>query len=353
MPLTSSMPSSAMPGSSGKPHLHLCADIGGTHARLALAEVGPDSRVSILAVERYLASETGSLAATLARFAAQFPEPWERGVRSACFGVAGPVADGRVEMTNLDWVIDERELRQMLGGVPAKVINDFEAAARGVDAMVDADLACLQPGAVKHPAHQLVIGAGTGLGVAWRLQVPGQAPGRHQVFPGEGGHMVFAPVSEVQDRCLARLRRELGGSVSVEHLISGPGLVRMHAAIAQDLGVPSQALEGITAKDVMERATSGLDDVAAQALDEFLLAYGAVAGSLALTLMARGGVYLAGGLAARWPACMRQGAFMRGFRLAGPYQAMLSSWPVHVVLNPDLGLLGAVLMASDEAGHGA
>lgn len=339
--------------SPSRPDVHLCADIGGTHARLAMAEVGPASHVSVLAVERYLASETGSLAATLERFAAQFPELWARGVRSACLGVAGPVSGGRVHMTNLDWVIDEREVSQVLGGVPAKVINDFEAAARGVDAMVAADLLCLQPGAVKHPSHQLVIGAGTGLGVAWRLQLPGQAPGRHQVFPGEGGHMAFAPVSEVQDRCLARLRREIGGAVSVEHVVSGPGLVRLHAAVAQDLGVPASALEGVTAKDVMERATSGQDAVAAQALEEFLLAYGAAAGSLALTLMARGGVYLAGGLAARWSRCLQQGAFMRGFRLAGPYQALLSSWPVHVVLNPDLGLLGAALAASDEVGAGA
>ena len=333
---------------SSKPDVHLCADIGGTNARLALAEVGPGSHVSIMAVERYLASETGSLAATLERFAAQFPELWARGVRSACFGVAGPVAGGQVHMTNLDWVIDEREVSQMLGGVPAKVINDFEAAARGVDAMSDDDLACLQPGPVKHPAHQLVIGAGTGLGVAWRLQMPGQAPGRRRVFPGEGGHMAFAPVSEVQDRCLARMRREMGGAVSVEHVVSGPGLVRLHAAIAQDLGVAPQALDGVTAKDVMERATSGQDAVAEQALDEFLLAYGAVTGSLALTLMARGGVYLAGGLAARWPQCLQQGAFMRGFRLTGPYQALLSSWPVHIVLSPDLGLLGAALAACEE-----
>lgn len=338
--------------SPSRPVVHLCADIGGTHARLALAEVGPGSRVSILAVERYLARETGSLAATLERFAAQFPGPWARGVRSVCFGVAGPVSGGRVHMTNLDWEIDEREVSQVLGGVPAKVINDFEAAARGVDAMVETDLLCLQPGPVKHPSHQLVIGAGTGLGVAWRLQLTGH-PGRHQVFPGEGGHMAFAPVSEVQDRCLARLRCELGGAVSVEHVVSGPGLVRLHAALAQDLGVPASALAGLTAKDVMERATSGQDPVAAQALDEFLLAYGAVAGSLALTLMARGGVYLAGGLAARWPRCLQQGAFMRGFRLAGPYQALLSSWPVHLVLNPDLGLLGAALAASDEVGAGA
>lgn len=344
------------PGSprfSGPSDVHLCADIGGTHARLALVEVSGRARVSILAIERYLASETGSLAATLERFAAQFPQQWARGVRSACFGVAGPVASGRVHMTNLDWVIDEQGLSQVLGGVPAKVVNDFEAAARGVDAMVDTDLLCLQPGAIQHPSHQLVIGAGTGLGVAWRLQVRGQAPGRRQVFPGEAGHMAFAPVSEVQDRCLARLRREIGGTVSVEHVVSGPGLVRLHAAVAQDLGVPASALEGVTAKDVMERGTSGGDAVAAQAVDEFLLAYGVAAGSLALTLMARGGVYLAGGLAARWPACLQQGAFMRGFRLAGPYQSLLASWPVHVVLNPDLGLLGAALTASDEVGAGA
>lgn len=331
-----------------KPDVHLCADIGGTHARLALAEVGPGSSVSIVAVERYLASDTGSLAATLDRFAAQFPQLWARGVRSACFGVAGPVSDGRVHMTNLDWVVDEREVSRQLGGVPVRLVNDFEAAARGIDAMGEADLLCLQEGKVQQPAHQLVIGAGTGLGVAWRLQVDG----RHRVFPGEGGHVRFAPNSEVQDRCMARLRRELGGTVVVENVVSGPGLVRLHAAIAQDLGVPAEALAGLTAKDVMERATSGQDEVAAQALEEFLLAYGSAAGSVALVSLARGGVFLAGGLATRWPQCMQQGTFMRGFRLPGPYQAMLSSWPVHIVLNPDLGLLGAALVAHDELSGG-
>lgn len=332
--------------------MHLCADIGGTHARLALAEVTHDPRgmprVKILAVERYLASETGSLAVALERFAVQFPALWRMGVRSACFGVAGPVVGGRVHMTNLDWVVDEREVSRQLGGVPVRLVNDFEAAARGIDAMGDDDLLCLQEGSVQQPAHQLVIGAGTGLGVAWRLQVEG----RHRVFPGEGGHMRFAPASEVQDRCMARLRRELGGTVVVENVVSGPGLVRLHAAIAQDLGVPPEALAGLTAKDIMQRATSGQDEVAAQALDEFLLAYGTAAGSVALISLARGGVFLAGGLAARWPQCMQQGAFMRGFRLPGPYQAMLASWPVHIVLNPDLGLLGAALAACEQGSDG-
>ena len=333
--------------------MHLCADIGGTHVRLALAEVasihGGAANVTMLAVERYLASETGSFAAALDRFTAQFPSLWRSGVQSACFGVAGPVSDGRVHMTNLDWVLDEREVSRLIGGVSVRLVNDFEAAARGIDAMGEADLLCLQQGSVQSPAHQLVMGAGTGLGVAWRLQVDG----RHRVFPGEGGHMRFAPASEVQDRCMPWLRRELGGSVVVEHVVSGPGLVRLHSAMAQDLGAPPEALAGLTAKDVMQRATSGQDEVAARALDEFMLAYGSAVGSVALVSMARGGVFLAGGLAARWPQCMQQGAFMRGFRLPGPYQAMLASWPVHIVLNPDLGLLGAALLARDELCPGA
>ena len=102
----------------------------------------------------------------------------------------------------------------------------------------------------------------------------------------------------------------------------------------------------------MQRATSGQNAVAAEALTQFLQAYGSVAASVALTLMARGGVYLAGGLAARWPQCLQQGAFLQGFRMAGPYQALLASWPVHIVLNPDLGLLGAALAACDEVRDG-
>lgn len=326
----------------------LCADIGGTNTRLALATVHPHSQVRIVASSRVQASQAGSLGAAVAGFLESQSDLLRGGggrVRSACFGVAGPVVRQRVQMTNLAWCVDAHELSQQLGGAPVRLVNDFHAAARGTEAIDEADLLPLQAGEPPDPdqaAHQLVIGAGTGLGVAWRVW-DGE---RHIVVPGEGGHVGFAPLNETQDRWLPRLRGRFGRVVA-EHVVSGPGVVNIHGCLLEERGALTEAHAGLSAHDVFRLAVHEGDPIAIQAVDEFLLAYGAVVGAHALSLMARGGVLIAGGLAAGWPQLMRNGRFLEGLRLAGPYAHLLSTWSVKVVLDPDLGLKGAALEAAD------
>lgn len=328
----------------------LCADIGGTNTRLALASVQADAGVRILASWRVPARQVGSLPAAVTQFLAQQqPVLAAAGgrVHAACLGVAGPVTGRRVQMTNLPWCVDADALSQQLGGVPTRLVNDFHAAARGTEAVAADELLTLQPGCGAgpvEPGHQLVIGAGTGLGVAWRVW-DGH---RHLVVPGEGGHVGFAPLNAVQDRCLARLRPRLGRVVA-EHIVSGPGIVNLYRCLLAEQGQADAGGEGVSAQEVFRLATQVQDPIASEAVDQFLLAYGAVAGAHALTLMAQGGVFLAGGLAAAWPDLMRNGRFIEGFRLAGPYAELMSTWPVKLVLNPDLGLLGAALEAADLA----
>lgn len=330
----------------------LCGDIGGTNTRLALADVGAgsegDAGVRILASSSVPGREVGSLSSAVERFLSQHqPLLHQHGghVRAACLGVAGPVVGRRVQMTNLAWCVDADALSQQLGGAPVRLVNDFHAAARGVDAISPAQRFNLQPGVCADqggPAHQLVIGAGTGLGVAWRVWTGD----RHLVVPGEGGHVGFSPLNDVQDRCLARLRQR-HGRVVAEHIVSGPGIVNLYECLLAEQGLLGDAGAGVSAQDVFTLATQSRDPMASLAVDQFLLAYGAVAGAHALTLLARGGVFISGGLAARWPDLMRNGRFIEGFRLSGPYAELLSGWPVNVVMNTDLGLLGSALEAAD------
>jgi len=328
----------------------LCGDIGGTNTRLALASVQGGGVVRILSSWRVPGRDVGSLGAAVTQFLSRPPQQallQANGgrVQAACLGVAGPVVGRRVQMTNLAWSVDGDELSQLLGGAPVSLVNDFQAAARGIEAIRPDDLLNVQAGADsarQGPAHQLVIGAGTGLGVAWRVWVGD----RHLVVPGEGGHVGFSPLNEVQDKWLSRLRHR-HGRVVAEHIVSGPGIVNLYECLLAEQGGLGEGGAGVSAQEVFKLATESQDPVALQAVDQFLLAYGAVAGAHALTLMARGGVFIAGGLAARWPDLMRNGRFLEGFRLIGPYAELLSTWPVQLVLNPDLGLLGSALEAAD------
>jgi glucokinase len=191
---------------------------------------------------------------------------------------------------------------------------------------------------------RLIIGAGTGLGVGvltW--QEDGYA-----VHPSEAGHSDFAPVDRQQDLLLAHLRRSFG-RVSYERVVSGPGLMRIFSFLQEaGDGVPSRQLldatrkRNDTAELIAEFAISRVDPVAVKALDLFVAVYGAFAGNMALVTLARGGVYIAGGIAPKIAAKLRDGAFMRAFTSKGRFSDLLASMPVHVVKNPQVGLLGAI-----------
>lgn len=320
----------------------LCADIGATKTLLGLAEVHPETgRVVVKASQRYVAAQVPSFEAMLTDFLSQHGPSLSQPLRAVGLGVAGPVRDQTVQMTNLPWRLDARELSRHLGGVPVTLVNDFEAAAHGIEALAPDELMTLQAGDAQARGNQLVLGAGSGLGVAFRIW---QGNG-HAVVPGEGGHFSFSPINDQQDLALQRLR-PLVPRVVVEHFVSGPGLANFYQCLGDE--PPTKVItpmdtEGLTGESVFRKATQEGDALAAQALEQFLLAYGSVAGDYALATLARGGVYVAGGVAQRCGEMMRDGRFMRGFGQKGPYTELMATLPVHLVLQPELGLVGAAV----------
>ncbi|MEN9785259.1 MAG: hypothetical protein RLZZ299_523 [Pseudomonadota bacterium] len=297
----------------------LVGDIGGTHTRLAVWQDGSlqDERV---VPSRDHAGLDGPLAA------------WMRDLRAppdrACLAVAGPVRDGRCTATNLPWVVDAHALRTRLA-MPVEVVNDFEAAARGIALLTPGDWVELVPGEPVAGCPQAVLGAGTGLGEALVLG--------DVVIPGEGGHAEFGP-GDARDLALAAWLIARHGRASWEDVLSGPGLVNLARFRAEQAGTPTAWLDD--------------DDAAAEvatrdpaALAWFCALYGAEAGNLALRSLARGGVWLCGGIAPRVLDALRAGGFAARFRAKGRVSPALDGIPVRVVVHPALGLLGAAATA--------
>ncbi len=328
--------------------MKLCADIGGTKSLLGLADTTAYGRPRLGFTRRYLARDFAGFAPLLQQFLRDASEALGHppAVGSACLGVAGPGGGRRIAMTNLPWEPDADDISRLLGGVPVQLINDFAAAAYGIDALSEQQLVALQPGRPVAGAPQVVIGAGSGLGVALRVW----NGTRYQVVPGEGGHMAFAPLDEEQDRLLAPLRAQMRAQgrdrLVAEHVVSGPGLIHLYRALAAADASLDAALGSATpsAQDIERLAREG-DAVAAMAAHHFLRSYGAIAGDHALACLARGGVYVAGGIALQWRDWMADGRFVQAFSAKGPYSALMRDIPIHLVTEPDLGLLGAAVAA--------
>ncbi|MBI3935405.1 MAG: glucokinase, partial [Betaproteobacteria bacterium] len=244
------------------------------------------------------------------------------------------------------WRLSAASIAGAFGFGKVRLINDFEAAGLGIASLTAEDLATLQTGTPVPRGMRLVLGAGTGLGVAV-LAWHGDG---YVVHPSEGGHTDFAPLDETQDALLQYLRRSFG-RVSYERAVSGPGLMRLFSLLEESgAGVPSKPLlEAIQRQDpaeaIAEFAASRLDPLAVHALDLFVAIYGAFAGNMALTVLARGGVYIAGGIAPKIVTRLQEGGFMRAFTDKGRFSALLATVPVHVVMNPKVGLFGALAAA--------
>lgn len=335
----------------------LCADVGATKTLLGLAEPDGPGWVRILASQHFVAAQVPSFEAILDRFVAdQAPLLAATPLRAACFAVAGPVHDHAVQMTNLPWRLDAGALSARLKGIPVGLANDFEGAASGIGQLGPGDLMNLQLGEPVPRAPQVVIGAGSGLGVAFRIWQGTPEGGSYQVVTGEGGHFGFTPINAEQDRALMRLRPHVPRAVA-EHFVSGPGLANFYtfldteeegkAQLKDDSSVATAAnTQGLTGEEVFRRATEEADPRALHALHHFLLSYGVVAGDYALALLARGGVYLAGGIAQKCGPMMQDGRFLVGFNHKGAYSELLKTVPVNVVMRSDLGLLGAAILGA-------
>jgi glucokinase len=325
----------------------LAADVGGTNTKIALAQCRA-ARCTIIKRNIYPSRTYARLEDVVDAFLREADvAPHASHVAAACLAVAGPVENGGARLTNLPWHIDELELARRFSFGRASVINDFAAAGHGIDQLAESDLLTLQSGTALPDADRIVIGAGTGLGVAW-LVCSGE---RYEVHPSEGGHADFAPVDALQDELLLYLRRQFG-RVSYERVLSGSGLMRIFSFLKErGPEQPTPALleaisHGEPARAITEFALAGRDALAGRALDVFASAYGAFAGNMALTGLAHGGIYVAGGIAPKIAAKLQDGTFMRAFTDKGRFQAMLAAIPVKVVMNDQVGLLGAVAEAA-------
>lgn len=318
----------------------LAGDIGGTKTRLALYE---ETR-GALRLGRYATYDSRS-ADTLEELVVQFlAASGNPTVTAGCFGVAGAVVGGQVRTTNLPWTVSESDLSHELRVPRVRLLNDLEAAAYGVVAITEpASLLTLQAGEPPTERRALtLVAAGTGLGVA----LMSWTGDRYQVSPSEGGHCDFAPQDPVEDAMLLWLRSELG-HVSYERLVSGPGFVNIYRFLRYYRNEPEPAwlTERIAGGDpapfVAEAALAHADPICDEALTRFVSIYGAAAGNYALTALSVGGVFLGGGIAPKILPRIQDGPFLTSFAAKGRFAPTLAKVPVHVVLAPDVALLGA------------
>jgi len=343
--------------------LILAGDVGGTKTHLGLFSDDPlDAQP--LAHATYPSRDSGGLEAMTPRFYAELREgriamrdgavprgePFDpRLVRFACFGVAGPVENRRVETTNLPWDVDAAALEQQLGLQTVALLNDLEANAYGLPLVANDQLVTLQHAGAASPAprgNQAVISAGTGLGEAG-LYWDGDA---HRPFPSEGGHTDFAPRTEVQDELLRWLRARFG-RVSYERIVCGPGLVNLYEFFREKGGggeppaLRDEMTSGDPAGAISRWALDGRSALCDQALTCFVDVFGAEAGNLALKMLALGGVYIGGGIAPKILPRMRDGRFIEAFRDKGRLRPVVESMPVRVVLESETAFLGAARRA--------
>ncbi len=324
----------------------LAGDIGGTSTRLALFDASAGG-LALGAVEQYASREHANLETIVGRFRAGHGTP----IDDACFGVPGPVAGGRVETPNLPWVVDGAVLARELGLAHVDLINDLQANAHGIFQLGATDLVALNAGAAGAAGNVAVISAGTGLGEAGMYW-----DGRHHhPFACEGGHADFAPHTDIEVALLLHLRQKLGGHVSWERVVSGPGLLNIYAFL-RDTGrgtEPAWLRDAIAHGDppavISQTGLDGKSDLCARALDLFASAYGAEAGNFALKIMATGGVYLGGGIAPKVLTKLDPAGFTKSFAAKGRLQDLLERIPVRVITNEHTALLGAARYAALRA----
>ncbi len=322
----------------------LAGDIGGTNARLALFDVrnGQFQLISATVFPSRHYSGLDQIVTEVVKASGVQPS-------QACFGVAGPVTHGRVETSNLPWVIEARRLADELKIHQALLINDLEATGWGIGALTADDLVSLNQ-VTGTGGNQALIAAGTGLGEAG-LCWDGA---RHHVFASEGGHCDFAPLNDLEIELFRYLEARYG-HVSYERIVSGPGLVNVFEFL-RDTGrgkVPDWLSEEIKKMDpaaaISSAAMDGQCSMSEQAMDIFVSVFGAEAGNLGLKVKATGGVFLAGGIAPKILSKLATRLFLESFLSKGRLRHLMEVMPVKVITNDKLALLGAARCALVEA----
>lgn len=314
-------------------------DIGGTHARFAIATVAADGAIALADPITLKTGDYVSLNTAWEEFERRHDGPVPR---QAAIAIAAPITGEMVRMTNNSWVIHTGRIDDQLGLERVTVLNDFGAVAHAAARAPDDQFVHLAGPDVPLPERGTisVVGPGTGLGVAHFHRLGG---GTYHVQATEGGHVDFAPVDAIDDAILLRLR-ERHRRVSVERVISGPGIVDIHAALVHlERRPPAEADD----RAIWEAATSGADALATAAVERFCLSLGSVAGDFALAHGA-GGVVIAGGLGLRLRDTLVASGFAERFRFKGRYEKMMADIPVKLITHPQPGLFGAAAAFAQE-----
>lgn len=323
----------------------LAGDIGGTKSNLALMEKKGD-RYCIVFMHRYPSEEYTRFEDIIEDFLGRgrdFVSGSARGrIQAAGFGVAGPVIGRGVRITNLSWGIDADALERQLGTRHIALLNDLEATGYSLACLAPEDISILNEGSSAAQGTLALIAAGTGLGEAiltWNGS-------RYVVAPSEGGHCDFAPRTEREIELL-RYLKTMHRFVSFELIVSGRGFLTLHEFLNKGVRHPSFDEPGADpAPEITRLGLEGSCPVCAESLDLFVTLYGAEAGNLALKALARGGVFVAGGIAPKILPKMQSGKFFNAFCEKEKFQELLSHFPIHIVLNEEAPLLGAAAEAA-------
>ena len=316
----------------------LVGDVGGTNARFAIAHMIGGKPV-LEHHESFPASEHPTFLGGVKAFI----DGCEVKPTGGVIAVAGPVTDGAIDLTNSPWQVSETELAT-LGLNPVRLINDFEALAWGAPVVPEDQLASLGgPDEGEEHSAIAVLGPGTGFGVSALAR---DIHGNEIAMPSEGGHACFAPGDAVEDEILRILRRRYD-RVSIERLICGPGLLNMHRALAEIDGRETHI------DDPAQITTEAMEDpnsACGATLARFCAILGAVAGDIALTTGARGGIYIAGGIAPRILPFLQASPFRERFERKGRFADYMAAIPTKVILHKHAALLGAARVAFSDAG---
>ena len=322
----------------------LAGDVGGTKVYLALYDFA-DGKLKHSREERYPAKNYTGLQEIVKEFLAADK------VTAACFGVPGPVRDGRLRLTNLPWTLDSRELSANLGIQHVFLINDLEANGYGIAELAQDQIYTLNEGDTAQIGNRALLAAGTGLGecfLAWNGRI-------HLPFPSEGGHADFAPRNEDEIDLLRFLKQKYNGRISFERVVSGMGLTNIYEFLREVRGLdePNWLAERIAGEDpnavITELALAAKSEICEKSLDMFVSAYGAEAGNLALKILSVGGLYVGGGIAPRIIERLKDGLFMKAFTDKGRLSQLLVNMPVRIILESRAALMGAAAYAEARA----
>jgi glucokinase len=323
----------------------LAGDVGGTKVDLALYDF-TQGKLHYTRDKVYRARDYTGLEVIVKEFLGSDK------VTAACFGVPGPVRDGRLRLTNLPWTIDSRELSTNLGIQHVFLINDLEANGYGVAELTPEQVYTLSEGDSSQVGNRALIAAGTGLGEGY-LVWNGKT---HIPYPSEGGHVDYAPRNEDEIDLLRFLKQKYNGRVSFERVVAGMGLTSIYEFLRDVRGMDepaSLAAKLAEASDpnsvITEMALSARSEICEKSMDMFVSAYGAEAGNLALKVLSVGGLYVGGGIAPRILEKLKDGTFLKAFTDKGRLSQLLINMPVRIILESRAALMGAAAYAEARA----